>query len=394
VAIAVPNERAVLLTGANGFLGSYLVAELLAQTAADVICLVRGAGAEEATARLRQSLAEYGLWNDAAAARVRALPGDLARPLLGLSEARFGALATEIDAIYHNGAWVNVSYPYSALKAANVLGTQEILRLAFRERLKPVSFVSTIGVFFAPEFQTRALVEEDGDLGNPMGVASGEASGYAQSKWVGERLVAEARKRGLPVSIFRFGRAAWHSQSGAWNKNDALRNVLETCLQLGSFPDVEANLDLAPVDYLARAIVALSRQGRSPGRNFHLLSEQEISWRQLVEWLQQLGQPIELLPFADWLNRGKSQGSAAALPHLLRLGGMAMAPPAALADPAHFADPDPARPRFLRRTYDTRNVRAGLAGSGIACPEIDAASLQLFLARYGAARLAGAAHGE
>jgi amino acid adenylation domain-containing protein/thioester reductase-like protein len=367
---AVPAARmdemgAVLLTGATGFLGAYLVAELLRQTHADVLCLVRGASAAEATTRLLASLAEYGQWTAEAAGRVRAVAGDLARPLLGLSAARFAALASEVGAIYHNGAWVNVSYPYSALKAANVLGTQEILRLAFTGRWKPVHFVSTISIFFAPEYNQYPVVLEDDPLDHATG---GAENGYAQSKWVGEKLVMTARERGLPAAIYRFGRATWHSRSGAWNPNDALRHVLESCLELGSFPEADANLDLAPVDYLAESIVALSL--KSTAKAFHLLSPQKISWLDVIGWLRALGRPIEALPFPRWLAVAKDRASQASLPHLLRLGGLSMA-----------ETQDPGQPQFRGRTYDTRNVLAGLAGTGIVCPDFDAPLLQVFLAR-------------
>jgi thioester reductase-like protein len=371
------GEKALLLTGATGFLGGYLLSELLRQTRADVLCLVRGESVAEATRRLKASLESYGLWDDSVARRIEVVPGDLSRPLLGLSKARFETLGAEVDAIYHNGAWVNASYPYSALKATNVLGTQEVLRLAFEGRVKPVHFVSTISVFFAPEYLSLDLVPEDDEL-EPRGAAE-TAGGYAQSKWVAERMVAAARRRGLPASVYRFGRATWHSRSGLWNPSDALRHVLESCLQLGSVPDVDANLDLAPVDYLAAAIVALSRQRRSPGRAFHLLSPQEISWRELVGWLRSLGHAIDLVPFDEWLAVAKSQASAASLPHLLRLGGLRVAATGGTAGTVGIG----AGPRrFQARIYDTRNALSGLEGTGIVCPELTPELLQVFLTRY------------
>src|SRR5262249_22556396 len=160
--------------------------------------------------------------------------------------------------------------------------------------VKPVHFVSTISVFFAPEYRDLAVVPEDDGLDL---ATLGTSGGYAQSKWVAERMIAIARQRGLPASVYRFGRATWHSQTGVWNPNDALRHVLETCLRLGSVPDVDANLDLVPVDYLAAAIVALSQQERSAGRAFHLLSPQEISWRELVGWARALDHAFNVVPF-------------------------------------------------------------------------------------------------
>jgi len=49
----------------------------------------------------------------------------MSQPLLGLDNEQFRAIAKKLDVIYHNAAFINLVYPYSVVKAANVLGTQE-----------------------------------------------------------------------------------------------------------------------------------------------------------------------------------------------------------------------------------------------------------------------------
>jgi amino acid adenylation domain-containing protein/thioester reductase-like protein len=351
--VAAPPSDAgrVLLTGATGFLGAFLLAELLRQTRAKVVCLVRAASAAEGASRLRANLERYEVWNDAAAPRIEVVPGDLSRPLLGLAPGAFDKLAAEIDAIVHAGAWVHATYPYAMLKAINVLGTQEILRLACRVRPRSVHFVSTLDVFFAPEYARLAIVPEDDSLE----LAAGAATGYAQTKWVAEKLVAAARDRGLPVSIYRFGRVSWHSETGIWNPDDSLRHLVDACLELGSAPDLDVALVLTPVDYVARAIVALSRHGPPAGKAYHLINRRETAVRQLVEWARSLGHSLALLPPDEWLAAARSRGFDVRLPE----GAPATGGPA----------------------IDTRNAREALAGAGIACPEIDVESLRAFLGR-------------
>ncbi|KAI9907854.1 hypothetical protein PsorP6_004103 [Peronosclerospora sorghi] len=145
------------------------------------------------------------------------IPGNLARPLLGLPPDTFKVLATEIDAIVHNGADVSLVKPYAALKSVNVLGTQKVLHLAVtnglaKTRVKPVHYIS-IGEIFpstysAPEFMEVADLSKVSDqLDN----------GYAQSKWVSEKMCHEAAQRGLPVSILRPGNMSPSSFTGRWN---------------------------------------------------------------------------------------------------------------------------------------------------------------------------------
>ena len=136
-----PNS--ILLTGATGFLGTFLLNELLQQTSADIYCLVRAENDTLAQERIENKLKSYLLWDDSVRKRIIPIVGDLSQPLLGLSRDRFNAIAKSVDVIYHNGAWVNFTYPYSQLKAANVSGTQEVLRLAVQSKVKPVHFIST-----------------------------------------------------------------------------------------------------------------------------------------------------------------------------------------------------------------------------------------------------------
>src|SRR5262249_47915849 len=137
----------IFLTGATGYLGAFLLRDLLRQTRAEIFCLVRSATVEEGNSRLRKSLEAHGLWDESLGGRIRVVPGDLSLPLLGLSRERFDELAAAIDAVFHNGALVNMVPPYQALKAANVLGTGEVLRLACQTKPKPVHYISTVSVF-------------------------------------------------------------------------------------------------------------------------------------------------------------------------------------------------------------------------------------------------------
>jgi len=68
-------------------------------------------------------LESYLLWDESLSPRIPVV-GDMSQPLLGLDNEQFRAIA-KLDVIYHNAAFINLVYPYSVVKAANVLGTQE-----------------------------------------------------------------------------------------------------------------------------------------------------------------------------------------------------------------------------------------------------------------------------
>jgi thioester reductase-like protein len=296
-AIAVTNPpTSIFLTGATGFLGAFLLQELLDQTQATVFCLVRATDTESATFRLQQNLKTYGLWQAAYGTRIVPILGDLAQPQLGIDPAQYEQIAKRIDVIYHNGALLNYVYPYAKFKPINVLGTQEVLRLACRTKIKPVHHISSVAALESSAYYDQRITET-----NPVDCHQDIFLGYSQSKWVSEKLVQIAGQRGLPVTIYRPPLVSGHSQTGTWNTTGFLCRMIQGCIQMGSImADLDLLLDLSPVDYNSRSIVYLSQQKASLGKTFHLQNPHLLHWSQLTEFIGSLGYPIAKVSFEAW----------------------------------------------------------------------------------------------
>ena len=304
----ITDPQLILLTGTTGFLGVHLLYELLMQTNADINCLVRSSY-EEGSQRICKTLKSYSLWNESFRTRIIPTSGDLAKPLLGLSQTEFNDLANRIDVIYHNGAWVNHIYPYQVLKAANVSGTLEILKLATQAVSKPVHYISTYS----------HLLSTDPDIANVSlnNIVKKINHGYVQSKWVAEQLVQQAGERGLPVSIYRPRRVIGHNKTGVSNQNDFISLLMKGCIQLKMIPDlncVEENL--IPVDYTANAIVYLSRQINSLQQTFELTNPQNTNWKTLFNKLRSMGYKLEQTPYEQWREKLNSRPGNALYPLL------------------------------------------------------------------------------
>jgi thioester reductase-like protein len=146
--------QTVFVTGATGFLGAFIVDELLiAHPHLKIICLVRGGDDTSALLRLQNHFKFFGINHN-----VSVIYGNLEHKYFGLPQEKWLELANSIDLIIHSAATVNAIMPYSAQKgylvqnkyllvtASNVIGTMEIIRLA-AQRCIPLHHVSTCSVF-------------------------------------------------------------------------------------------------------------------------------------------------------------------------------------------------------------------------------------------------------
>ncbi|RUT07247.1 hypothetical protein DSM106972_025080 [Dulcicalothrix desertica PCC 7102] len=287
--------ESIFITGVTGFLGAFILQELLDKTQANIYCLVRAKSHKKANQKVKHNLDCYGLWDNTYSSRIICILGDLSQPKLGLTENDFNDLAQKIDIIYHSGALLNWVCSYAALKPINVLGTHEIIKLACEQKVKPVHYISTLAVWESAAYAGKIVSEAE-----PLTHWQGIKLGYSQSKWVAEKLILEAHERGLPVTIYRPPLISGHSQTGAWNTDDVVCRVIKGCLQMGSMPSLDYLLNLSPVDYVSRAIVCLSQQEESIGQIFHLNNLQPLHWESFVDWMRNFGYKINLLAYENW----------------------------------------------------------------------------------------------
>ncbi|MDZ8107390.1 MAG: thioester reductase domain-containing protein [Nostoc sp. DedQUE12a] len=363
--LPVAEPKNIFLTGGTGFLGAFIIRELLQETSADIYCLVRADNSEAGKTKLQNNLQQYAIWQEEYNSRIIPVVGDLSLPLLGLGLEQFQILAAKIDSIYHSGALLNYVYPYSALKAANVLGTQEVLRLACQIKVKPVHYVSSVAVFESPVYAGKVVKEQD-EFNHWEGIYLG----YSQTKWVAEKLVKIARDRGLPVTIYRPPLISGDSKTGICNTHDFINLMAKGCLQMGSFPDVEYMLDMSPVDYVSKAVVYLSRQKESIGKAFHLQHPQPAPLKVLVDWIRSFGYSVEMIPYEKWQSELINNVSSVDNPlYTLRPFLLERWSDEQLTIPDLYL-------QARRPHISCQDTLHALAGSSIACPTIDS---QLFM---------------
>ncbi|MFZ3474316.1 amino acid adenylation domain-containing protein [Streptomyces sp. 4.24] len=309
-----PND-AVLLTGATGYVGSHVLAELLDRTTGPVLCLVRAADTGAARRRLAEALRRHGLRRDASDPRIVPVPGDLSRPGLGL-DGTHREHVLRATTVLHLGAEVHHVSGFHHLAAANVGGTAELLRICAQGRPARLHHVSTLGVFRDGPGGTRprTITEATPAAGerHPRG------RGYAAAKWAAEHLVGQALDRGADARIYRLGRAGG-STKGAVSEDDFLSRLLVTSTALGCHPDdPRLATDALPVDTMARALVALALADAGPGTVHHLHHPRRTPLAELLAVQERrTGRTTPAVPLEVWLGRlAEAEARGTALPAL------------------------------------------------------------------------------
>ena len=280
----------VLLTGATGFLGRYVLANLLENWDLDTIyCLVRGSSQAECEQRLARNAVVplEPFFDTAARPRLEIVQGDIAQPELGCSAEVYQMLSRNVDTVIHCAANVNWIRPYADLKSANVVATDRILGLCAASGAA-LTFISTVP-------------------------SNGVETGYNQSKIVAEGLCAKwAQECGVRVRVIRCGDIAAPSRTDLpfhLNEDDYINVLLAACLELKAWPcDVGWTVNLTPVDSAAEIIGKLTLAApEHSGMVLQALSsrEHDVSWHDVWKLIGQAlpDEGFEGIALEDWTRR-------------------------------------------------------------------------------------------
>ncbi|GIX35758.1 MAG: short chain dehydrogenase [Lysobacteraceae bacterium] len=247
------------VTGATGFIGRFLVSNLLRRKGT-VYVLVR----KDSQKKLAALIDRMG-WDPK---RVVAVTGDLARPKLGVPATRIKQLSGKIDHFFHLAAIYDLSADAASQMVANVEGTRHAVQLA--EALKVRCFHHTSSIAAAGLYKgtfREDMFEQAEDLDNP----------YFATKHESEKVVREECTR-VPWRVYRPGIVVGHSKTGEIDKIDGpyyfftllkkLREVLPPWVPLLGIEG--GRINLVPVDFVADAMDHIAHQPGLDGGCFHL----------------------------------------------------------------------------------------------------------------------------
>jgi thioester reductase-like protein len=228
------------------------------------------------------------------AARVIPVCGDLGQPRLGLTHDAWDFLANEVDTVFHNGATVNYLFNYDRMRDANVLGTNEVVRLAFEGRPKSLNYVSTTFVF---GWAVKSVLYET-DQNQDMELLD---FGYSQSKWVAEQVIMDARRHGLPARIFRPALVS-PSITGGGNNFDIAVRLVAFMVNHGIGVDALNQVSFVPADIAANNIVSISSTPGTDNTTYHVVRDDYANMLDITGLITRAtGRQFEIFSISDFV---------------------------------------------------------------------------------------------
>ncbi|MBD8869636.1 SDR family oxidoreductase [Nocardioides donggukensis] len=351
------------VTGATGFIGRFLVSELLDHREGEIYVLVR----QGSLARMERLVQRWG------SDRVIPVVGDLGAQSLGVDPEWLAGHRGSIDHFFHLAAIYDMTADDATNDAMNVDGTRHAIGLA--EALEAGCFHQVSSVAAAGEYDgvfDETMFDQGQHLPSP----------YHRTKFESERIVRE--ECGVPWRVYRPAIVVGDSETGTMDKVDGpyyffpvlkrLRDSLPSWLPLVGLDLGDTNV--VPVDYVAKAMDHLAHAPGRDGEAFHLVNPEPQS---VVEMINAFCAAAGAPQFATPIDRRVTSAPFGLVPRGLRPGGLvakaiASAPAQlALGQTVGRAGIPPevlAHTGFVPR-FDSQRTEQALAGSGIAVPVLE-----------------------
>lgn len=288
----------VLLTGGTGFFGPFILKGLLDQTDHRIHVLVRAASEAQGMERLLSAMESLGQMSPEFTERFknRVIPvcGDLGQHQLGLTRDTWDFLAHNVQEIYNNGAVVNYLFNYDKMRNINVIGTNEILKLAFDGVPKVFNHISTTFIF---GWAVKDVLYET-DSNDDLDLLD---FGYSQTKWVSEQVVKDAMSRGLRGRIFRPALITPSINGGGHNFDISIR-LLAFMINNGIGVDTHNQVSFTPADVAASNIVAVSQLPDSVNKTFHVVRDQYSNMMDITNIITEItGKKFEIFKLKEFV---------------------------------------------------------------------------------------------
>ncbi len=304
-AIEKLDVKCVLLTGATGFLGVYILRSLLVDGNCKIVCLVRADSDAKAFDRLANQYASYFPDSELDTARVFAIRGDICEEGLAMSE--HGRMVVEYaDTVLHAAAKVEHYGRPGIINKINVGGTIHLLNWAKRKGIRYFNHCSTTVVASGTIANKKEIhfYESQLDVGQEI-----RGDIYAKSKFEAENYLMQ-NKADIQLNIFRIGNIGGDSINGQFQKNiesNFLYQSLRLLADMGCYCEeiLPLGFDAMPVNVVADILVRLSLSDNMRLNCFHIQNRKAITIDTIANAMNVNGIFIDTVSRDEFLNSFK-----------------------------------------------------------------------------------------
>jgi len=292
----------ILLTGATGFLGIWLLKQLLKDSKAKIYLPIRANSEAKAIVRLLQKW-EYYFPNEHFSNNLERLEifcGDLEKPHLGVTENQWKNLSENIDCIINPAANVRHYGAYEAFYKSNVGSVENLLELCKTGKQKDFNHVSTISIGMGNVENKEQIFFTEYDLD----IEQKSDNVYLKTKLEAEKKLVEAQQDGIKANIFRIGNITFDSENGNSQQNlqdNGFYQVINSLINIGAVPKNTIAYEFSFVDQVAEAILKLYNRKSLFNNIWHIQNPHSFYLEEILK-SSKLGLNIKEMSFNNFLD--------------------------------------------------------------------------------------------
>ncbi|KAH9946609.1 hypothetical protein B0H21DRAFT_693457 [Amylocystis lapponica] len=288
------KDLVVVLTGSTGGLGSHLLAVLLQDArVVRVYALNRGTGLSERQRRaFDDACLPVGLLTSP---KLVLLEAEFMQEYFGLEPAVLDEICSSATHIVHNAWKVDFNLSLSSFES-QIATSVRLLCLAPGARFV---FTSSVSVAMGSVGVNSGPMREE-PLHEPELAA---VSGYAESKYVVEEVLANARNLGMDTTTVRIGQICGSSQSGTWSTSEWLPSLVKSSISLCCWPALNGVVAWIPVDVVAHAMVDVMTNTHTPAL-VNFVHPHPVPWAEVLDAMNhELDTTLPCLPLENWVRK-------------------------------------------------------------------------------------------
>lgn len=273
----------ILVTGASGFVGSYLCKELLKNEENILYLIVRKKGNQSSSQRMEKVLCnimnkeEYEKCKE----RINVIKGDIQEEKLGITREEYKYLTKNIRMIFHCAASIRFSLSYEEAKRINIDGTERVLAL-FKKINRKDSKFNYVSTSYVGGDCVQNFSENDLNVNQKFN------NTYEQTKYECEQIMQNYINQGYRITIFRPSIVSGSSENGGTQNSNIILKFFKM-LYRGKikefYCDSKSSINIVPINYFVGGMVYLADKPEGCYKTFHFVNESNINVEKLVIWV-------------------------------------------------------------------------------------------------------------